>query len=257
MVLVKYDGNGVQQWNRTWGGTMYEWGKDIAVDSLDNVYLAGSTESFGAGYDDMVLVKYDGNGLQQWNCTWGGANSDYDNGVAVDSLDNVYLVGETYSFGAGESDMVLVKYDGNGTQKWNYTWGGDDYDDGWGVAVGSLDNVYVTGSTRSFGAGERDMVLVKYDENGTQQWYHTWGGGDYEESFGVAVDSLDNVYLAGSTDSFGAGNFDMVLVKYVNVERPPSDEFIMIVIIIMSIASVVGVGIAITYLIRKRRKKVE
>jgi uncharacterized delta-60 repeat protein len=257
MVLVKYDGNGTQQWNYTWGGSHNDHGDEVALDSSDNVYLAGWTDCFGVGYDDMVLVKYDGNGIQQWNCTWGGAASDYANGVAVDSIDNVYLAGYTYSFGAGKSDMVLIKYDGDGTQQWNYTWGGDDYDDGWGVAVDSLDNVYITGSTNSFGVGNHDMLLVKYDENGTQQGSCTWGGADYDCGYEVAVDSLDNVYLVGETYSFGAGNFDIVLIKYGIAEQPPSDEIIMILIIIISIASAIGVGIAIIYVIRKRRKIAE
>jgi len=257
MVLVKYDGNGVQQWNRTWGGGDDDYGYGVAVDSLDNVFFAGTTYSFGAGYEDMVLVKYDGDGVQQWYRTWGGGGYDYGYGVAVDSLDNVYITGGTDSFGAGSYDMVLVKYDGNGVQQWNRTWGGGGYDGGAGVAVDSLDNVYITGGTHSFGAGHYDMVLVKYDGNGVQQWNRTWGGGDDDGGAGVAVDSLDNVYLAGATESFGVGYDDMVLVKYGIAERPPSDELIMILIIVVSIASVVGVGIAITYFIRKKRKIVE
>ena len=257
MVLVKYDGNGTQQWNRTWGGDDYDYGYGVAGDSLDNVYLVGSTRSFGAGGADMVLMKYDGNGTQQWNRTWGGANSDYGTGVAIDSSDNVYLAGGTESFGAGGGDMVLIKYDGNGTQQWNRTWGGDNDDSGYGVAIDSSDNVYLAGATYSFGAGESDMVLIKYDGNGTQQGTRTWGGADWDGGSGVAVDSLDNVYLAGTTYSFGAGGDDMVLVKYSNVEQPASDGFTMVLIIAVSIASIVGVGIAITYFIRKRRKIVE
>ncbi len=257
MVLVKYDGNGMQQWNRTWGGSGNDYGNGVAVDSFDNVFVTGTTYSFGAGGVDMVLVKYDEDGEQQWNRTWGGGDGDYGYGVAVDSLDNVYVAGDTYSFGAGNSDMVLVKYDGNGMRQWNRTWGGAFGDIGYGVTVDSSGKVYLAGTTGSFGAGYVDMVLVKYDGNGVQQWNCTWGGADYDFGYGVAVDSSDNVYLTGTTGSFGAGYFDMVLVKYGIAERPPSDELIMILIIVVSIASVVGVGIAITYFIRKKRKIVE
>ncbi|MFX1593208.1 MAG: hypothetical protein ACFFCL_10985, partial [Promethearchaeota archaeon] len=73
-------------------------------------YLAGGTESFGAGDYDMVLVKYDANGLEQWYCTWGGTELDYGLGVAINSSSTVYLAGYTRSFGTGRSRMVLVKY---------------------------------------------------------------------------------------------------------------------------------------------------
>ncbi len=222
MVLVKYDSSGVQQWNRTWGGSGWDMCNGVVVDSSDSVYLAGRTSSFGAVFDDMVLVKYDSFGVQQWNRTWGGSGSDYGWGVAVDSSDNVYLAGYTGSFGGGYDDMVLVKYDSFGVQQWNRTWGGSGSDYGYGVAVDSSDNVYLAGRTDSFGAGSFDMVLVKYDSSGILQWNLTWGGSMLDSGMGVAVDSYDNIYLTGATYSFGTGDSDMVLVKF-GVEKREGD----------------------------------
>ena len=68
------------------------------------------------------------------------------------------------------------------------------------------------------------------------------------------MDSLDNVRIVGKTDSFGVGGMDMVLVKLAVSERPPSDDGILFIIILVSIASVVGVGIAITFFVWKHRK---
>ena len=214
MVLVKYDSSGVQQWYRTWGGSDWDSGYGVAVDLSNSVYITGETRNFGAGVSDIVLVKYDSSGVQQWNRTWGAGNWSYGYGVAVDSFNSVYLAGSTFNFGAGLYDMVLVKYDSSGLQQWNRTWGGSDWDSGYGVAVDSSNNVYLAGGTESFEAGLIDMVLVKYDSSGLQQWNRTWGGNDRDYSYGVAVDSSNNVYLAGGTESFGTGDEDMVLVKY-------------------------------------------
>ena len=123
-------------------------GYGVAVDSSDNVYLAGYTYSSGAGGNDMVLVKYDSSGVQQWDRTWRGIDSAVGSVLAVDSSDNVYLSGWTISFGEGLFDMVLVKYDSSGVQQWNRTWGGSSDDEGRGVAVDSSDNVYLSGYTR-------------------------------------------------------------------------------------------------------------
>ncbi|MHA2125146.1 MAG: outer membrane protein assembly factor BamB family protein [Promethearchaeota archaeon] len=180
-VLVKYDSSGVQQWNRT---NDYEI-IGVAVDSSDDLYLAGS----------QILGKYDNSGEQQWIRT-----SDYEiEGVTVDSSDNVYLTGSIDIFEVGSTDIFLVKYDSSGVQQWYRTWDGSDYDEGSGVVVDSFDNVYLTGSMNSVGAGENGMVLIKYDSSGEQQWDYILGdmkGSGYGN--GVAVDSSDNVYIAGS-----------------------------------------------------------
>ncbi|KKK84886.1 hypothetical protein LCGC14_2778820, partial [marine sediment metagenome] len=202
------------KWYKTWGGSVDDVGYGVAVDSSDNVYLAGETDNFGAGNKDFVLVKYDSFGAQKWYRTWGGSDNEYTGGVTVDSSDNVYLAGNTFSFGSGSKDMVLVKYDGSGVQLWNRTWGSSSTEEGLGVAVDSSDNVYLVGWVHSSGFNNYNMVLVKYNSSGTQLWSRTWGGSSYDWGRGVAVDSSDNVYITGDTESFGEGNLDIVLVKY-------------------------------------------
>ena len=125
--------SGSQLWNTTWGGTGYEKGKAVAIAS-DGVYVAGYTWSFGAGGYDAFLVKYDTDGSQLWNTTWGGASNELGYGVAV-AGDGVYFTGSTESFGAGDSDALLVKYDSGGNQLWNTTWGEADTEYGSSVAV--------------------------------------------------------------------------------------------------------------------------
>ena len=216
MVVVKYDKNGVQQWNRTWGGTNFDRCLAVAIDSSDNLYLAGFTYSFGAGNDDMVLLKYDENGVQQWNRTWSGNNDDIAYDLALDSSDNIYVVGKTESIGAGGEDMLLVNYNGNGVLQWNRTWGGADDDAGYGIALDFSDNIYISGKTESYGAGLRDFFLIKYDNVGILQWNRTWGGVLSDFSNGIAIDLNGNLYVVGNTLSYAQnpGSYDIALVKY-------------------------------------------
>jgi len=211
---VKYDSNGNLQWNKTLGGSGHDTGQGVAVDPNNNIVVVGYTFSFGAGNGDFWTVKYDPNGNLLWNRTIGGGSSDYAYSVAVDSNNNIIVVGETHSFGAGSYDFWTVKYDSNGNLQWNRTLGGSGSDNGYAVAVDSSNNIIASGRTNSFGAGLNDFWTVKYDSDGNQLWNKTSGGNDSENGYGVAVDSNNNIIVTGPTSSFGAGNSDFWTVKY-------------------------------------------
>ncbi|MFX1298043.1 MAG: SBBP repeat-containing protein, partial [Promethearchaeota archaeon] len=158
--LVKYYSNGTKAWNTTWGGSSWEFGSGVAVDTSENIYCSGDTATFGGGMiPNFALVKFYPNGTKAWNTTWGwgGDSSDYCYGVAADTSGNVYCIGETYTSSMGRSyDLALVKFYSNGIKAWNTTWGGTDYDSGRAVAVDTSGNIYCTGETWSYGAGNYD-----------------------------------------------------------------------------------------------------
>lgn len=100
---------GNYQWNRTWGGPDYDRYTAIALDSSNNVFLVGGTQSFGAGHYDMCLVNYNSTGDFQWYKTWGSPDADFCEAIVLDASENIYLAGSSYS--KGYSDFSLVKYD--------------------------------------------------------------------------------------------------------------------------------------------------
>jgi len=180
---------------KTWGGSSIDDGRGVAVDS-SGIYVTGYTWSFGAGDCDVFLLKFDVSGNLLWQRTWGGSSEDVGRGVAVDSS-GIYVAGETNNVGAGKYDVVLLKFDVSGNLLWQRTWGGSLDDDGWAVAVDSS-GIYVTGFTMSFGAGDYDVLLLKFDSSGSLLWQKTWGGTGYDEGLGVAVGSS---YFTGDTNS--------------------------------------------------------
>jgi len=212
--VVKYDSFGVQLWNRTWGGSQFDYGRNVAVNLEGDIVVVGWTKSFGVGDFDAFVVKYDSFGVQLWNKTWGGVGMDVGRGVAVDSANNIVVVGDTYSFGVGGYDAFVVRYDSFGVQLWNKTWGGSQFDYGWGVAVDSYRDIIIVGKTFSFGVGDFDAFVVRYDSFGVQLWNKTWGGEGTDVGFSVAVDLEDNMAVAGWTDSFGVGGYDAFVVRY-------------------------------------------
>jgi outer membrane protein assembly factor BamB/predicted secreted protein len=132
----------------------------------------------------------------------------------VQSSDGGYVIaGYTESFGAGNTDVWLVKVDASGTMQWNKTYGGTGYDHAYSL-IRTIDDGYViTGDTASFGAGASDFWLVKVDSSGNMQWNKTYGGKGSETARSV-FQSFDGGYaLAGYTSSFGAGGQDVWFVK--------------------------------------------
>jgi len=193
ILVVKYDSAGNNIWNRTWDWGGDDWGGDIVMDTNNFIYVGGVTSN------DLLLLKYDSAGNYIWNRTWGGSNNEEGYGVAVDNDNYIYITGQTYSFGSGSADAVLVKYDSAGNQIWNKTWGGVDPDVSYDVAIDDLNNIYITGKTNSYGGGH-DILLAKFDSSGNQIWNKTWGlapGTDTDVAYGVEVDSYNYVYLTG------------------------------------------------------------
>lgn len=146
---------------------------------------------------------------QNWVHTWGGSQNDSANAVTADASGNVYAVGSTNSFGAGGSDVLILKYDSAGNLQWQKTWGGPGNDYGNGVAVDGNGNVYVTGGTSSFGAGWFDVFVLKFDSTGNLLWSKTWGGGSYDVGYDISLDASGNVYAAA--ESYSVGNAAILL----------------------------------------------
>jgi len=191
-----------------WGGEGNDIPRGIAADALGNVYIAGSTDSFSNGRTDIFLLKYTGIDNEfQFSVTWGsGTGNSYGNGVAVDNLGDVYVVGTTTtnSYQAAATDIVLLKYDSSGNLLFKRTWGGQLNNYGTGVAVDNAGNVYVTGYTYSLGPtpGISSVVLLKYDPYGNLLSQKIWGGIENDYAQAVTVDFDGNVYLTGFTKSY-------------------------------------------------------
>jgi uncharacterized delta-60 repeat protein len=212
-VVAKWNSDGVLQWQRFLGRGGSERDPQIAIDSLDNIYLVGHQNSAGAGSNDFVVAKWNSSGVLQWQRFLGGAGSETIPQIAIDSLDNVYLVGEQRSAGAGFEDYVVAKWNSAGVLQWQRFLGGSSAEYDPQIAIDSLDNVYLVGHQNSAGAGIRDFVVAKWNSDGVLQWQRFLGGGRFETIPQIAIDSLDNVYLVGEQDSAGAGDYDYVVLK--------------------------------------------
>jgi hypothetical protein len=211
--VVKLDAHGNLQWTKTIGGPDIDVGASLIQTSDGGYAIAGSTESFGAGSGDVYVVKLDANGNLQWTKTIGGKNADGGNSLIQTSDGGYAIAGFTQSFGAGEKDVYVVKLDAHGNLQWTKTIGGKNADGGNSLIQTSDGGYAITGSTRSFGAGEADVYVVKLDANGNLQWTKTIGGPASEAGFSLIQTSDGGYAIAGKTESFGAGETDVYVVK--------------------------------------------
>lgn len=215
-LLVKYDSNGIQQWNTTWNGSFSLNVYGESIDSANNIYITGYLYN-GTNHGDIFLVKFNSAGVKQWDVTWGGTSFDTGYSLAIDSSDNIFLAGSTASYGHNNTDVFLAKFNSSGGLQWNITWGGSGFDSGNGITIDSSDNIYITGSTSSYGSGGADVLLVKFNSTGTEQWNTTWGGSDSDVGNSIVLDGNDNIYVAGTTKSYGLSFSEVLLIKFNNI----------------------------------------
>jgi PGF-CTERM protein len=163
MWLVRTSNSGAKQWSETYGGSAGEGAyRHGLVQTADGGFaLAGWTETYSIGFDDMWLVKVDATGTEQWNETYGRSLNDVATSV-VQTADGGYtLAGYTRTYDGDSYDAWLVKTGSDGAEQWNVTTGGGGVDVGTDL-VGSTERGYtVAGYTGSYGAGSYDTWLVK------------------------------------------------------------------------------------------------
>lgn len=194
-------GSGSFFW-RTWGGKADDNGNGVALDASDNIYLTGSTNSFGG----VFLLKYTPAGDLSWQKIWRGGFDQSGQSVNLDNTGNVYVTGFVRDSN-GVGPAFLLKFNVLGDLFWQRTWGNSNwgnYTFGKALALTSLGELYI-GGTVAFINNTSKIILLKFNStSGAPIWAETWGSnyGGSNLGKGLAVDSSGNVYVTGVTSSF-------------------------------------------------------
>ncbi|MCK4311264.1 MAG: SBBP repeat-containing protein [Candidatus Cloacimonetes bacterium] len=210
-VTIKYDPNGIMQWEAFYSGVDWATARAITVDSDSNIYIAGDCwEPEGM---DMVTIKYNENGDVLWDSHY-VSSSLYGNcpiAIETDFEGNVIIIIDTYH------DFATIKYDQEGTEQWIvfYDSGGINWwDVPYDLAVDQYGNIYVTGSAGSEETYS-DYVTLRYSPTGSQEWLIRYDGVNnyHDSSKAISLDNFGNIYITGRSSMVGSG-YSCVTIKY-------------------------------------------
>ena len=232
-VTKRVAATGAEVWSQTYDGTagLDDEGAAVKFDSAGNVVVIGQ-ETNASGNTDIVVLKFAAaNGTQLWKQTFRGSDGTTDTGVdSVGSYDTVnrvlkgrknlaigpsdeVIVGGFVTNATAGRDLVVIKYDSNGTKVWHNTYdgaGGMDFANA--VAVDGVGNVYAAGGSRTGAAMTTlDGVTLKYDVDGNLVWTARYDNGRADEMTSLMLDRDGNPVVSGYTQQ---NTFDMFVVRY-------------------------------------------
>lgn len=166
------------------------------------VMLSSCMESYSQSQDTL------------WTRTIGGTNIDVGHSVKETSDRSLITAGYTRSFGPQSGRRVwLVRTSGNGQLLWMNTFGGNNDDEGYAVVQTNDGGFAVAGYTSSFGAGGKDVYLVRTDSLGNELWTRTFGGAQDDEGYSLLQTADGGFLIAGVSSSFTSGSRDVWLVR--------------------------------------------
>jgi hypothetical protein len=167
--------------------------------------ICGSTRSYGAGGEDILLIKTDAVGNKLWDKTFGGKTDDLGNSVQQTTDGGYIICGTTGSYyGVGNADVCLIKTDAVGNKLWDKTFGGSGFDGGNSVQQTTDGGYIVCGTTDSYGDGGEDIWLIKTDADGNKLWDKTFGGKKDDAGNSVQQTTDGGYIICGYTSSYGA-----------------------------------------------------
>ena len=188
-----------------------------------SIVMVGVTNSYELSdkypqHKKIYVVDTDSSGQLMWGRIYGGDHVDIAKDIYPTRDGGYIITGNTRSFQPNigvkdkKKELLVLKINKNGGVEWSKTYGGENHDYGFCVRQ-TLDGGYiVAGETNSFESSSSDIYILKLDFEGNLQWSKRMGGKNLEYAFEI-VETYDGYVLAGETNTFGVGNYDIFLMK--------------------------------------------
>jgi putative intracellular protease/amidase len=201
--LIKTDKNGNEVWAKTYGGPSWDVGMSVCETNDGALLVCGYTQSYGAGEEDIYIIKVDFNGNELHSKTYGGERSEI--GYSVGRTYNGYFIGaNTGTYGGGNTDFYFIKTDSKFNELWMKSYGTEGRGHGFdwcnSVFPTSDEGFILTGYSDC--SDIQDIHVIKIDKEGNKEWSKTFGNKPFYDYGNAAVEAKDGNYLiVGTTKS--------------------------------------------------------
>ena len=214
-ILIKTGNQGQILWSYAYGTSVYD-NSEFAIETSNHDILCAGRSNIQSGFPTAAIIfKTDSAGNLLWSKSYGGTGND--NLVQViETFDNGYAaVGYSGSLSSGSSDILLIRTDVNGDTLFTRSFGSAEREDGLSIIQLPDNGFLITGRQITFPGGneESDGLLLRTDSNGNLLWTKQYGDSLWEELTSVRLLPDNGFIFTGSTSSFGAGNYDILLMK--------------------------------------------
>lgn len=209
--LIKTDGQGNREWDRTYGGLGKDLGFYVQQTEDDGYLIVGGKKSFWIiGNYDLWVIKTDAVGNVAWEKTYGMSGEDL--GFAGQQTeDGGYIIVGYTSVSDGRKARI-IKVDSQGNKIRDIVTGRVNSEAACIQLTGD-GGCIITGYTKPSEAAQEDVWLIKTDSNGTMQWQKTFGGSNRDVGISVEPTGDGGYIVTGFTESFGGGMGDVWLIK--------------------------------------------
>ncbi|HQF27962.1 MAG TPA: hypothetical protein PLD36_05045, partial [Bacteroidia bacterium] len=220
---MRYSAIGDTMWTYRYDGSAIsdDYAYAMAVDANENVYLTGKSRAASTGWDEMITIKLNAAGVQQWVVRYSptGGGDSQGNAIEVDNTGNVYVAGWFDPPSAGK-DWLVIKYNANGVPQFtnivNSTLNGDD--EAFDLALAPNGNLSVCGYLYNNVAGGYINAAVKqYTSTGILVWEDTYTNPNFvgaDQAMKLKYNSAGELIVAGETNNASNFNRDPFLISY-------------------------------------------
>jgi hypothetical protein len=209
--LLRLDENLECLWSKSLGGLEVEKGYSIVEDENQNLFLCGYTNSEGAGGYDVLLIKTNSIGDEQWRRTYGGEDWDFGYKIIQHPEEGFLICGKIYSMGNGGSDGYLLHVDDDGEILSEWTYGGEGDDEFVDVEIRNGKKLIVGTFNGAITNWKSKLWLVELDNQSLITWQYLHEGEDSSYGRGLDFDAL-NLYACGYISK--PNQDEMVLTRF-------------------------------------------